>query len=170
MIRISNRKGLGPFVASIILVGIAVFIAAAVYQWNSGLSTDISRNLENITKTRINCQRSSFYAESFAFNCPNTTCSCNPGVDKNFTFKIRNTGDNDVFLKNLYIKNSTSGLYELRLETNLQMGESQEFSMPTKIGCSGISGAVDQVIITTNCPDVYDVYTAVSAQDSCRRC
>ncbi|MFH1630884.1 MAG: archaellin/type IV pilin N-terminal domain-containing protein [Candidatus Aenigmatarchaeota archaeon] len=159
MSRLFGSKGLGPIVATVLLVSIVVSVSALVYYWTNDLSVRMSTDFGNITKSKINCQRNNFYIENASLNCTNTLIECDHGEDKTFSFYMRNSGEGDITLENLYLRNLTSGLMEFNLNTVLRMGDDKIIMITTKEGCSEIIGNIPQIIVTTDCPELYDVYT-----------
>ena len=152
-----KAKGLGPMLAAMLLIAIVISMSAFVYIWSTGVASETSFSLQSITKKKAVCQGTSFYIDDFAFVCQNNSTGCALNTDKNFTLKIRNTGDNNVLAKNLYIRNSNSTLYEFRLNTTIIIGDETEFIIPTKLACAGLKNEIDEIIVTTDCPDVYDI-------------
>ena len=161
------RKGLGPIISSILLITIVVSVSTVVFFWSNSLGSNIKTTLEDITKTKISCQRSGFYIQDFSFNCYNTTTKCNPLVNKNFTFRATNTGDNGVGLKSFYARNSSGDIFEFNISYTLNAGEIKDFAVQTGVSCAGIAGSISEVIVTSGCAGLYDVYTGPFSYMNC---
>ena len=138
-------------IATTVLIVIAVTLSIAIFNWQSSTLTNFSTSLETATKEKLQCQRASLAIFSASYNC---NAICDEGTSHIMSLTLNNPGDVVLNPKAFFIKNITGGLFELEISGELGLGQSLAFQNITTSACHGINRVVDEIIITTDCPEV----------------
>jgi flagellin-like protein len=146
-----RQKGISPIVATTILILIAVTLSVIIFNWQSTTLRGFSTSFETATKEKLQCQRGSIAVFSAAYEC---NAQCAEGTDHTISLTLHNPGDVVLNPRFIYLKARNGALYELGTSGELGLGQSLIFQNTTKDSCTAISRNVDEVIVTTDCPEV----------------
>ena|SRR3989344_8482098 len=50
-----NKRGITPLIATVLLIGFTVALAAVIFNWGQGFTTGIQKNVDESTKTQLAC-------------------------------------------------------------------------------------------------------------------
>lgn len=154
-----SRKGASPVVAATILIAIAVVLAAAILGWQSSSLGSFSRSLEEGTREKLQCERGSLAVLSAAYDCNN---NCAEGTLHTASLTLQNPGDVTLNPRFIYIKSAAGRLFELATSGELPIGQTLVFRNATAASCSDFSRAADEIVVTTDCPEVVGIFPGSS--------
>jgi len=152
----NQSKGLSPLIATTMLILVAIAISILVSSWMSSLSVTESRRLENRTAQLLACKRGGLTITSASYNCSN---DCNVNVNHTITLRIRNTGEIRLGINKIYLVNRSGVFYTLMPNvTSLDISDIKDAGNVSRELCSGINNSIEEITVTTSCPDVYDTF------------
>ncbi len=149
-----RSKGVSPLVATTILIIIAVSLSYVIFNWQSFSIGSFSSSFETATKEKLQCQRASLAVFSASYNC-NTFCD--EGTAHTISLTLHNPGNIILNPRSIYLKNSTGGLFELSASGELGLGQTLIFQNVSTASCEGISQKIDEIVVTTDCPEVVGI-------------
>ena len=72
---------------------------------------------------------------------------------------VKNVGEVKLGIDKILIKNRTGSLYSFTPNiTTLDVSETDVVGNVSRDSCGGFNGTIDEIILTTGCPDVYDTF------------
>lgn len=145
-------KGISPLIASVLLIVITVAASTVLSGWLSTTTTTQTREIQNNTKTQLQCQYADLYVKNANYTCNN---DCTTGTLHTMTLTVVNSGKKTLAIDSIYVGNTTGVVTALALnETKtLNVGDSVVVSNTTRATCFGINGSIELITINSlNCP------------------
>ncbi|MCX6711503.1 MAG: hypothetical protein NT139_00490 [Candidatus Woesearchaeota archaeon] len=85
-----NKKGISPLIATVLLIGFTVALAAVIMTWGGGFVRDMTRNTEQSTQSALKCTQLDFKIQRAS--CTGLTIENKGSVDiKSFVFRVYDT-------------------------------------------------------------------------------
>lgn len=82
-----NKRGISPLIATVLLIGFTVALAAMVMTWGSGFIKKTTENTEAQASSTLKC------ASELAFEITGVTCNANKGIN---SIKVDNRGSLEI--------------------------------------------------------------------------
>ena len=133
------RKGISPFIASVLLIAFAITVASIYSGWITGFTKETTEEVKEKSEKRVTCSYGGVALDDLEYN----------STSGNLTGMIENTdiiplGNIDL---EIFYNNATREKKDLNME--LEPGEKNTFNQ-------AINDNYDKVRIYTNCSNVYD--------------
>jgi flagellin-like protein len=147
------KKGISPFISTVLLVAFAIAVAAIFGGWLSTFIQTTSKDVQEHSEKRVTCSYGGIALEDLKYN--QTT--------GNFSGKIENT--DIIVLGNIdfEIFYTDDTREKLDLNITLEPGEKNAFNQNvTKMNTSNIN----KIRVITNCSNVYDEATSSDVPSS----
>lgn len=85
-----NKKGISPLIATVLLIGFTVALAAVIMTWGGGFVRDMTRSTEQSTQSALKCTQLDFKIQKAG--CNGLTIENKGSVDiKSFVFRVYDT-------------------------------------------------------------------------------
>jgi len=85
-----NKKGISPLIATVLLIGFTVALAAVIMTWGGGFVRDMTRSTEQSTQSALKCTQLDFKIQKAS--CTGLTIENKGSVDiKSFVFRVYDT-------------------------------------------------------------------------------
>jgi flagellin-like protein len=141
------RKGVSPFLATVLLIAFAIAVAAIFGGWITSFTTQTTEEVQERSEKRVTCSYGGIALEDLVYNISST----------NFSGKVENT--DIITLGNIdfeiFYADDTRG--ELDLNMTLEPGEKNTFNQKvTKMNTT----TYNKIRVITNCSNVYDEATS----------
>ncbi len=88
--RFLNKRGISPLIATVLLIGFTVALAAVVITWGSGFVNKVTSTTEESTLKTISC------TTDVSFEITKVTCDTEPGNPDPSTITVDNRGSLDI--------------------------------------------------------------------------
>jgi len=138
------KKGVSPFIATVLLIAFAIAVAAIFGGWLSTFTQTTTKDVQEHSEKRVTCSYGGVALEDLKYN--QTT--------GNFSGKVENT--DIIVLGNIdfEIFYTDDTREKLDLNMTLEPGEKNSFNQNvTKMNTSNI---INKIRVITNCSNVYD--------------
>lgn len=87
-----NKKGIEPLIATVLLIGFTVALAAVIMTWGGGFVRDMTTNTEQNTQSALRCTQLSF--EIISAKTTGLTIENRGSIDiKSFVFRVYDQND-----------------------------------------------------------------------------
>jgi flagellin-like protein len=143
------RKGISPFVSTVLLVAFAIAVAVIFGGWISTFTQTTTKDVQEKSEKRVTCSYGGIALENLKYN--KTT--------GNFSGKVENT--DIIVLGNIdfEIFYTDDTREKLDLNMTLESGEKNTFTQSvSKMNSSNTS--INKIRVITNCSNVYDEATS----------
>lgn len=87
-----NKKGISPLIATVLIIGFTIVLAAVVMQWGGGFVRQLTEQQAQTTTTVTECMQLSFDLNSATYP-KDVTVPINPAASGNVIFKVTNNAD-----------------------------------------------------------------------------
>ena len=141
-------KGIDAYIATIILILIAIGLAVALINWQSWFLPHFSQSVSG--QNQLNCLRSGMVLQNISYNCNG---DCSSGVNHTLITRIINTGDTPLTLSKVLLQTST-GIFDYPLSSTLNPDQAFDATNVSTTSCANLNHSVSRVIIQTSCPNV----------------
>jgi len=138
------KKGISPFIASVLLIAFAITIAGIYRAWIVGFTKEATEEVGKHSEKKITCSYGGIALYDLTFN---TTSG-------NLTGKIENTNLIPLGNISLEVFYSNATREEKSLNMILEPGERNVFNV--KLGCDKTNPNYEKIRVVTNCSNVYD--------------
>jgi len=133
------RKGISPFIASVLLIAFAIAVASIYSGWITGFTKETTEEVKEKSEKRVTCSYGGIALDDLEYN----------STSGNLTGTIENTdiiplGNIDL---EIFYNNATREKKDLNME--LEPGERNTFNQ-------AINNNYEKIRIYTNCSNVYD--------------
>jgi len=141
------KKGLSPFIATVLLIAFAIGVAAIFSGWMSSFTKETTEEVQARSEKRVTCSYGGIALEDLEYN----------KTIANFTGKVENTdlialGNIDF---EIFYDDDTRG--KLDLNMSLESGEKNTFNQNViKMNTT----TYNKIRVITNCSNVYDEATS----------
>jgi flagellin-like protein len=146
------RKGVSPFIASVVLIALAVTVAGVFSAWLTSFTKETAKEVEKHSEKRVICSYGGIALEDLKYN--KTT--------GNFSGKVENIdiiplGNIDL---EIFYGDDTRGKIDLNL--TLEPGEKDVFNIDVlKMNTT----AYNKIRVITNCSNVYDEVSSIDVNE-----
>ena len=141
------KKGVSPFIASVLLIAFAIAVAAIFSGWLSSFTQTTTEEVQEHSEKRVTCSYGGIALEDLEYN--QTT--------GNFSGKVENT--DIIVLGNIDFEIFYADASRTKLDVNmtLEPGEKNTFNQNvTKMNTT----SYNKIRVITNCSNVYDEATS----------
>ena len=143
------KKGVSPFIASVLLIAFAIAVAAIFSGWLSSFTQTTTEEVQEHSEKRVTCSYGGIALEDVEYN--KTT--------GNFSGKVENTDIitlGDVDFEIFYTDASRD---KLDLNMTLDPGEKDTFNQNVN-NMNSSTNSYNKIRVVTNCSNVYDEATS----------
>ena len=140
------RKGISPFIASVLLIAFTVAVAGILSGWFTSFTKTSTETVEEHAEEQLTCTYGGVKIYDVTYSSAN-------GYVSGF---IKNTGTITLNNVNLTIICST-GTFDRTLNLDLDPGEEGYFNV--SLGCSSLTQLI-KIMVVTDCPQVSDYVEA----------
>ena len=141
------KKGISPFLATVLLIAFAIAVAAIFGGWMTSFTSETTEEVQERSEKRVTCSYGGIALEDLTYNISS----------RNFSGKVENT--DIIVLGNIdfeiFYDDDTRG--ELDLNMTLESGEKNTFNQNVQ---KMNSTDYNKIRVITNCSNVYDEATS----------
>lgn len=146
------RKGISPFIASVVLIAVAVAVAGVFSTWLTGFTKETAEEVGKHSEKRVTCSYGGIALEDLEYN--KTTGSFRGKVEN---IDIIPLGNIDL---EIFYGDDTREKVELNM--TLEPGERNVFSVAvSKMNTT----AYERIRVITNCSNVYDEASSIDVNE-----
>jgi len=146
------KKGVSPFIATVLLVAFAIAIAAVFGGWLSSFTQTTTEEVQEHSEKRITCSYGGIALEDLEYN---KTAGNLSGKIENTDIIVLGNIDFEIFY-------TDASRDKLDLNMTLEPGERDTFNqIVTKMNTTGY----DKIRVITNCSNVYDEATSSDVEE-----
>jgi len=141
------KKGISPFIATILLIAFAISVAAIFGGWLSSFMSETTEEIQEHSEKRVTCSYGGVALEGLEYN--KTTGNFSGNVENTDIIVLGNI-DFEIFY-------TDASRTKLDLNMTLESGEMNIFNQDvTKMNTTGYN----KIRVITNCSNVYDEATS----------
>ena len=141
------KKGISPFIATVLLIAFAIAVASIFGGWLSTFTQTTTEEVQEHSETRVTCTYGGIALEDLEYN----------KTAANFSGKVENT--DIIALGNIDFEIFYTDASRTKLDLNMTLYPGEKDTFNRNVNKMNTTG-YDKVRVITNCSNVYDEATS----------
>jgi len=142
------KKGISPFISTVILIAFAIAVAAIFGGWLSTFTQTTTEEVQEHSEKRVTCSYGGISLEDLRYN----------KSTGNFSGKVENT--DIILLGNIDFEIFYTDASRTKLELNMTLESGEKNTFNQNVNKMNTTGYYNKIRVITNCSNVYDEATS----------